>query len=150
MKRVRAQLIGAALTLVIALVACAPMYRDHGYVPSEDDLKAIVVGQTTRDEVVDAVGGPSSTGLLAGSGWYYVQSRFVQRGGRAPMEIDREVVAISFDDKGVVENVERFGLEDGQVVVLQRRVTDSNVKGVGFLKQLFGNLGNFTAEQFAQ
>jgi len=150
MKRVRAQVAGAALSLVLLLAACAPQYRDHGYVPSEEDLAEIVVGETTSAEVADLVGRPSSTGLLAGSGWYYVQSRFVQRGGQAPKEIDREVVAISFDEEGVVENIERFGLEDGQVVVLQRRVTDSNIKGVGFLRQLFGNIGNFTAEQFTQ
>ncbi|MCX7890059.1 MAG: outer membrane protein assembly factor BamE [Rhodobacteraceae bacterium] len=150
MKRVRAQLVGAALSILFAIAACAPIYRDHGYVPAENDLKKVVVGQSTREDVADLVGRPSSTGLLAGSGWYYVQSRFVQKGGRAPVEIDREVVAITFDEKGVVENVERFGLEKGQVVVLQRRVTDSNIKGIGFLKQLFGNIGNFTADQFTQ
>ena len=43
----------------------------------------------------------------------------------------REIVAITFDDSGVVRNIERFGLEDGNVVALSRRVTDSNVQGVG-------------------
>ena len=67
----------------------------------------------------------------------------------APQEIDREVMAITFNDKGVVENIERFGLQDGRIVVLERRVTDSNIQGVGFLKQLFGSFGRIdVAEQF--
>jgi len=55
------------------------------------------------------------------------------------------VVAISFNQAGVVENVERFGLEDGRVIVLSRRVTEANVKGISFLRQLFGSLGRLSA-----
>ena len=51
---------------------------------------------------------------------------------------------------GQVENVERFGLEDGQVVALNRRVTTSNTRGVGFLRQLFSNIGNIGAGQFLE
>ena len=46
-----------------------------------------------------------------------------------------------------MENVERFGLENGQAVVLSRRVTDSNIKGLSFLRQLLGNIGNINAGQ---
>ena len=76
-----------------------------------------------------------------------MESRFRAYGFRKRVEIDREVVAISFDTDGVVENIERFGLEDGQVIALSRRVTESNIKGVSFLRQLFGNIGNFAAEE---
>ena len=56
------------------------------------------------------------------------------------------MVAIRFDGAGRVSNVERFGLERGRVVPLSRRVTDSNVEGVGLLRQLFGSLGQLSAE----
>ena len=65
----------------------------------------------------------------------------------APKEIKREVVAISFNDKGVVSNVERFGLAQGEVVPLSRRVTESNVKGIGFIRQLLGSIGRVNAGQ---
>jgi len=137
------------LVLVIGgLVACQPVYRNHGYVPSESDLAMIVVGQDTRDTVGDFIGRPSSAGVLADGGWYYVGSRWRDFGWKKPQEINREVVAISFTDAGVVENVERFGLQDGRVVALSRRVTDSNIKGVTFLGQLLGSIGNVNAGQF--
>ncbi|MFZ5750301.1 MAG: outer membrane protein assembly factor BamE [Pseudomonadota bacterium] len=126
-----------------ALAACSPIYRNHGYVPSDEDLAAIKVGISTKDMVAEEIGRPSSTGILADSGWYYVASRFRTVGARQPEEIAREVVAVSFDDRGVVENVERFGLERGRVVVLSRRVTDSNIKGLGFIGQLLGSIGRF-------
>ena len=53
-------------------------------------------------------------------------------------------------EEGKVENVERFGLENGQVVAISRRVTDSNIKGVGFLRQLLGNIGRLRADQFVE
>lgn len=136
-----------SLAVLLAVTGCTAIYRNHGYIPREDDLTKVVVGESTTETVARDVGRPSSTGLLTGGAWYYVGSRFKHYAGRAPQEIDRQVVAISFDEAGVVQNVERFGLERGEVVVLSRRVTESNVKGVGFLRQLLGNLGNFNAGQ---
>lgn len=140
--------IGTAGLVLMALTACTAIYRNHGYVPSDKDLAEVVVGESTQEDVAFEVGRPSSIGVLTGSGWFYVGSRFQQRGPRAPKEIDRQVVAITFDDAGVVENVERFGMEKGQVVVISRRVTDSNIKGVSFLRQLLGNIGNLSAADF--
>lgn len=138
---------GVVALMLMALAACATLYQNHGYVPREDELQKVVVGTSTRDDVARAVGRPSSTGLLTGGAWYYVGSRFRHYGPREPQEIDRQVVAISFDEGGTVENVERFGLENGQAVVLSRRVTDSNIKGLSFLRQLLGNIGNISAGQ---
>ena len=87
-----------------------------------------------------------AAGLLTEEAWYYVQSEFKHNAFYAPEEIDREVLRITFDEEGLVENIERFGLEEGEVVVLSRRVTTSNTAGVSFLKQLLGNLGKINAE----
>ncbi|MGB3178419.1 MAG: outer membrane protein assembly factor BamE [Albidovulum sp.] len=138
---------GITLLLLIAVASCTSIYRNHGYVPRDTDLDKIVVGQSTRENVSQAVGRPSSTGLLTGGAWYYVGSRFRHYAARAPQEIERQVVAVSFNEAGVVENVERFGLENGQAVVISRRVTDSNIKGLSFLRQLLGNIGNISAGQ---
>ncbi len=141
------KVVGAVLLL--ALVAgCSATYRNHGYMPPPEDVDLIEVGKDTRETVAASVGKPGTSGLLAGSGYYYVRSRFKHYLYNAPQEIDREVLAITFTDNGVVENIERFGLEDGRVVVLERRVTDSNIKGIGFLRQLFGSIGRIdVAEQ---
>ena len=133
--------------VVMAAAACTHIYRNHGYIPPAEDLAMVQVGQTTRDELPGLIGIPSAQGLLSGSGWYYVSSRWDHFGAREPREIAREVVAVSFADNGVVSNIERFGLEDGRVVVLSRRVTDSNVAGIGLIRQLLGNIGNFNPGQ---
>ena len=129
----------AAFAVVLAVASCSPVFTYHGFVPSEEDLEEIEVGLDTRSTVASIIGKPGASGLLEESGWYYVRSEFEHAPVRGPQEIDRQVVAISFDETNVVTNVERFGLERGQVVVLSRRVTDSNIEGVSFLGQLFGS-----------
>ncbi|WP_102110134.1 outer membrane protein assembly factor BamE [Oceaniglobus roseus] len=140
--------LATGLVLGVALSGCAAVYRNHGYVPSDDQLAELTVGVDTRDTVAAAVGRPTSTGVLDASGWYYVQSRFRNFAYRAPEEVEREVLAISFDDGGVMTNIERFGLRDGRVVPLSRRVTESNIQGSGFLRQIFSNFGRVNAADF--
>lgn len=127
----------AALTLL----ACTPVYRNHGYVPSEEELAAITPGVDTRDSVIEAVGPPSASGVLNESGLYYVATQMRHYGPREPRIVDRELVAISFDSRGVVQGIERYGVNHGQVVPLERRVTSSGVTDQTFLRQLLGNLG---------
>ncbi len=138
---------GVVAVALLSVTACSSIERKHGYLPPPEDLEQIIVGVDTRDSVAVSVGRPAVSGILSESGWYYVESRFSAYGIRKRTEVDRQVVAITFDEDGVVENIERFGLEDGRVVALSRRVTDSNIRGVSFLEQLFGSIGNFAAEQ---
>ena len=131
----------------LVLAGCTPLYRDHGFAPTDAELAVLTVGKDNRETVAKAVGRPSALGLLNDTRWYFVQSRYRQRGPLAPQEIERQVVVISFAESGTVSNIERFGLEDGQVVAMSRRVTDSNIEGVSFLGQLLGNFGRVTAGQ---
>ena len=139
----RARLGRIALIAVLGLGACTPQYRNHGYMPTDTDLATIAVGVDTRASVIAAIGAPTAGGVLDPSGYYYVESRFRHLGPLAPQEIERQVLAISFDAAGVMTNVERFGLQDGRVVTLSRRVTDDNVRDTTFIRQLLGNIGNF-------
>ena len=91
-----------AAVLGVSLSACAPQYRNHGYTPTDAELAEIVVGVDTRDSVAETVGAPTSAGILAGSDYYYVSSKVRHFGAAAPKEVERKLVAISFDDGGVV------------------------------------------------
>jgi len=136
----RSCLVGLCLA---AIGACTPIYKFHGYVPTPEELAEVKVGVDTRDSVIEAVGAPSASGVLKDSGYYYVASKVRHYGPKRPKVVERQLVAISFDQRGVVRNIERFELEDGIIVTLDRRVTDSSVQDKGFLRQLLGNIGNF-------
>jgi outer membrane protein assembly factor BamE (lipoprotein component of BamABCDE complex) len=137
-----------AIFCVLLMAGCSSVYRNHGYVPKDEDLSEVIVGVDTRDTVAETVGPPAASGVLDSSGYYYVQSRVRHFAYRRPEVVSREVLAISFDNRGVVRNIERYGLEDGQVVPLARRVTETAETDSGFLRQLLSNLSNFSAGNF--
>lgn len=130
--------------LVAAAAACSAIYRDHGYVPTEEELAEVSVGVDTRDTVAESIGAPTASGVLNDGGYYYVSSRMRHYGAAQPRVVERQLVAISFTQSGVVQNIERYSLQDGRVITLNRRVTDSTVDSTSFLRQLLGNLGNFS------
>ena len=135
-----------AATLGAALAACSPIERRHGYTPDDRTLSLIEVGRDTRETVAEKAGEPTTAGVLAEGDFYYVSDRRRTFGPRPTVVTDREVVAIRFAPSGRVANVERFGLERGRIVPLSRRVTDSDVRNLGLLRQLFGSLGTLSAE----
>lgn len=133
--------------LVLALAGCAERYRTHGYAPTQAELDSIEVGLDTRATVRAIIGDPVMTGLVDDRAWFYVKSEFLDYAWRAPQATGRTMVGILYDDRGRVANIETYGIEDGQVVALSRRVTDDNTTGVGLLQQLLGNVGNFNPLQ---
>jgi len=141
-KRIRTVLLVAALG---ATVGCTAIHRTHGYIPPQETLAQLTPGEDTR-ETVEQVAGPPTTGSAMGDGnFYYVQSRFRHFAFTEPTEVDREVLAVSFDSRGMVRNIERFGLDEGRVVRLSRRVTNDGIQDTTFLGQLLGAIGNFDA-----
>ena len=138
--------IGLALICAITLASCSTIERRHGYTPDDATLSLVEIGRDTRESVAEKVGDPAALGVLAEGDFYYVSSVLETFAYRPTVEAEREVVAISFDGGGRVANVERFGLERGRIVPLSRRVTESNVRGIGILRQLFGSLGQLSAE----
>ncbi len=137
--------IALGIVVLLGLAACSSTFRNHGYVPSELELAEIQVGQDTRETVAEKIGRPAAGGVVNENAWYFVQSRVEKYAYRAPEVIERQVLAVSFASNGRVSNIERFGLEDGRVIALNRRVTDSNIEGVSFLRQLMGNVGRVDA-----
>ncbi len=135
---VRMALIGTALAL--GLAGCAATFDNHGFVPPAEDLAAIQIG-SSRDEVAAAIGTPGAAGVMRDEAWLYTAYRIRNHGYRAPQITERQIIAVSFDAAGRVSNIEEFGLDDGRVVQLSRRVTTSSVREVTFFGQLFSNFG---------
>ena len=139
---------GILVVCMVAITGCARLEEDHGYIPDQALLDDITVGRDTQETVGRILGRPGTEGIVDDRGWYYVKSDYERFLWRAPVEVNREVLVVSFAENGTVQNIERFGLEQGRVVALERRVTDSNTQGIGFLRQLFSNLGNFNPGDF--
>lgn len=139
---------GVALILCgFFAVGCAPTVQVHGYVPSAADVARIKPGFDDTGSVEEILGRPSSSGVLRDSAWYYVSSTVENYTYHAPRVVDRTVLAVNFDQRGVVRDIQRYGLEDGKVINLTTRTTETGGRQLGLLEQLFGNLLNIDAER---
>lgn len=138
---------GLACVLTIA-AGCTELDRYHGFIPPEEELATLNVGATTKDEVIALFGPPRSERGLQNNTVYYASSQFRRFGPFAPEEIDRQVLAIDFDSNDRLRNISRYTLEDGRIVVLDRRVTEDGINDVTFLSQLFESFGRIDAGQF--
>ena len=127
------------------LASCSTIYKDHGYLPLDTDLKNVVIGKDTRNSVTELLGSPSGSGVLEDGAIFYISTKIKSFLFYEPKVVSRDMIVVSFDDRDLVENIEKFTLEDGRVVVLSRRVTSAPVKGPKILSQIFGNLGNADA-----
>ena len=68
--------LATALIALLVLASCSATFRNHGYIPPEEDLQNVIVGVDTRDTVASSVGRPGVEGILDESGWYYIRSRY--------------------------------------------------------------------------
>lgn len=132
--------LGLGIALAGGLAACSATHTNHGYVPPPELLSEIGIG-ASRDLVSEVAGAPGIGGVMRDEAWFYTQYRVRNYAYNAPQVIERDIVAISFSDAGRVTNIERFGLEDGQIVQLSRRVTESSVRDLGFLRSILSNFG---------
>lgn len=132
----------------VALAGCAPTTQIHGYIPPAADVARLTPGVDTTATVEETLGLPTSTGLLRDSAWFYVQSIFENYAFYPARVVDRTVLVISFDPNGVVTGIETYGVEDGRIVNLTARTTETGGRQLGVLEQLFGNILNLDAERF--
>ncbi len=134
-------------TAALALSACAePRYAVHGYAPRGDELARLTMGEDTTSSVRRKLGEPTIVGTFENNRWYYVSTVSEQKMYEHPVPIDRTVVQLAFNEAGLLEGVNRYGLEDGQIINLESRTTPTYGRELTVIQQFFGNLGRFNTE----
>jgi outer membrane protein assembly factor BamE (lipoprotein component of BamABCDE complex) len=133
-------LLGTVL-VVAGLSACAPIRDVRGYVPDDEKVADIKIGQDTKETVQQKLGTPSSTATFGDPTWYYISVEQERYAFFTPDVTKREILAVQFAESGKVTEVRNYGIEDGQVVALVDRETPSRGKELSFLQQIFGNIG---------
>ena len=125
-------------------LACAPVIENNrGYVFDESLLPQLKVGTTSQTDITNPYGSPSTVPTLNGGAYYYISSKFITEAYRAPRETERRVLAIFFDEDKKIRDLGFYTLEDGNVVTLVERTTETQGRELSFLQQIFGNLGRF-------
>lgn len=130
--------------LFLFLPSCSSDIQQHGNKPDPFLLERVQVGQTGKADIIGMFGSPSSVTLFEEEVWLYISSKRRQVAFLEPEELEREVVAITFDpttDK--VSNIFFAQKEDGLPLVVSSKETPTTGHSVTLIEQMFGNVGRF-------
>ncbi len=130
----------AAATLVASLAACTTRIERRGIDLDPDMLRRIEPGVSDRADVRDNLGSPSSQATFGGETWYYISARKKHVAFYATEITDQRVIAIAFDDAGVVTSMRGYGPEHAQKIDPVERTTATGGRKLTILEQMFGTL----------
>lgn len=128
---------------LFAVSSCSPKIEERGYIKNADWKENIIVGQTTKQDVLDKFGSPSAQSSFGTETWYYISSRKESNAFLKPETTDQEVTDIQFDTSGVVSAVNYYNKDDAKQIALVKRVTPTEGHTLGFIEQTLGNIGRF-------
>lgn len=138
---------GLALSAALAALAgCTNPVDQHGNLPEADKLAQIKPGTTDKATVTQLLGSPSAVPEFDANTWLYISTKTRALALRKPELLDQEVLAIDFDDQGVVRDIERRNLADAEAVVPNPNATPAPGREFTILEQLIGNFGKFTGK----
>ena len=140
--------LGVCLVLAcatIGLSACGNGVQLRGNTPDPEDIAEIQPGVHSRQDIVDLLGSPSTVSTFEDRRWYYIGQKTQEVAFMKPEVLDRQVLVITFDDTGVVEGTQRYGMADAQEISPVARVTPTEGRDLTLLQQLFGNIGRFSS-----
>ncbi|WMS43346.1 outer membrane protein assembly factor BamE [Acuticoccus sp. MNP-M23] len=135
--------IAGAAILALALTGCGvgETYT-RGQKITPDQLEQVPVG-SSREQVLLALGTPTTTGLTDGEAFYYISQTATRSFAyqRATVQ-DRRILVVYLDDNGEVREMAEYGMKDGKVFDYLARRTPTGGSDLAFVSQLLGGLIN--------
>ena len=107
--------------------------------PANEKISEVHLGQSKQD-VMNILGAPSLTTGLSDDHWIYMASTVKKVAFFRPEELDRKVLAISFDN-GQISKIEKLSLADGNNFKIDTHTTQTTEQG--FFRKYFGGVGSY-------
>ena len=136
-------------TSALALSACTPNVQTRGHIKDANWQEAIQPGTSGRDDVLVALGSPSTHSSFGKETWYYITTKRESFAFFKPEITDQDVLAVMFDSSGLVENVQQVGKEGLKEIEYTSRETPTEGHSLTFVEQLIGNMGRFNRPEGA-
>lgn len=130
-------------TTALALSACSPNVQTRGHVTAPEWQEQLQPGVAGREDVLGLLGSPSTRSSFGQETWYYITTRRENYAFFKPAIADQDVLAVTFDSSGMVENIEHIGKEGLKAVEYTGRETPTAGHKLTFIEQLLGNMGRF-------
>ncbi|SHJ44707.1 Beta-barrel assembly machine subunit BamE [Aureimonas altamirensis DSM 21988] len=124
--------LGMASALALAGCQTAEVYN-QGYIIDEQALSLVPVG-SSREQVLLALGSPSTTAIFDNEVFYYIsQKRVRQFAFMQPSLVDQRILAVYFNKDNRVDRIANYGLQNGELFDFVTRTTPTGGRDASFL-----------------
>jgi outer membrane protein assembly factor BamE (lipoprotein component of BamABCDE complex) len=121
-----------------------------GYVPLASDVENLQIGSSTKEEVLSKLGEPLNNSTERSNSIIYVQKRVETFAFLRPRIEDRKVMKLTFNQTSILSGIDYYDEIDGRRIEADEKTVVSAGRKLTFYQQMFGNIGNFSAEQFLE
>ena len=133
----------ALIVCVLALGACSPKVAQRGDMPDIDAIASIVPEESHKSDVERRLGSPSSINMFGEETWMYIGETTEAVAFFEPKVNERSVLVVTFDDKGIVKDIQSHRLDVARDIEPVERTTPTVGKNLTVIEQLMGNLNRF-------
>jgi len=115
--------------------------ENHGQIYGKNlDLNELQIGKTTKNEIVELLGSPSTTSNFDNEqSWIYISSEFKKFVFLDGSNTDQKILILSFN-QNTLKNKEILSKNDINSIQYEETITDSRGKKVNWIRQFFTNL----------
>ncbi|ATU72046.1 outer membrane protein assembly factor BamE [Komagataeibacter rhaeticus] len=130
----------------VALSGCSvfkPSVVQRGSLVEADDYNKLKVGETSRSDVMDALGSPTGRATFDDNTWIYVSMTHVLVPISFPQVRKQDVVVLTFDQNGILRNLRSLHKNDARYVTMAAGRTPTPGTKINIMQQILGNVGRY-------
>ncbi len=131
---------------LVSASACTPTQATRGNIVEDYRMAEVVPGVSTRTNVLQSLGSPTTQAPFDENVWYYIGQKTEKRGIFDPKVVDKKVVVVAFNQDGIVDTIEEIKADQIDVPTVRRK-TPTSGNEITVLQQLIGNVGRFNKEK---
>ncbi len=131
---------------LLTFAACTPVTSQHGNLLEDFQIAEVTEGESSRSDVLRALGSPTAQSTFNNNVWYYIGQETEKHGILDHEVVNERVITVTFNQEGIVESISDASPER-ENIPYARSKTPTHGNDLTFTQQLLGNMGRFNTPQ---
>jgi outer membrane protein assembly factor BamE (lipoprotein component of BamABCDE complex) len=127
----------------LLLSSCTKGINNHGFNFENTDFESIKVAETSRLDVKNMLGSPTSESSFGPKKYYYISYKTESVAFLEPKQLEQKVLTIVFNHDDIVSDIEQLTLDDANKVIFAEHKTEIKGNTLSPLQQIMSNVGKF-------
>ena len=135
--------------LCFFVIGCSKLVEQNGVPINNEMFQKLIIDSSTKNQVKKNLGEPLIIDDQNEETWIYFSQKIEKIAFFAPKLTDRTVMLLKFKNNRLI-NKESFTQQDSKIIDISTKKVISGGRKLTILQQIFGNIGNFSSQNFQQ